>query len=152
MTMYAASILIFRGVGKESLRLLIIGAVLIELSGKDIERNKLPDELILVGCAVSLLRLFEGVSISELAAGIIPAILLLALVLVYDFIGRRSTMGGGDIKMIAMLGLNFGLYRNLIIILLAGIMFAAAYLLNDRKEKMPFGPMLSVASWIAAFM
>lgn len=150
--MYAASILIFRGVGKESLRLLIIGAVLIELSGKDIERNKLPDELILVGCAVSLLRLYEGISISELAAGIIPAILLLALVLVCDFIGRRSTMGGGDIKMIAMLGLNFGLYRNLIIILLAGIMFAAVYLLNDRKEKMPFGPMLSVASWIAAFM
>ena len=152
MTMYAASILIFRGVGTESFRLLLIGAVLIELSGKDIERHRLPDELILVGCAVSLLRLFEGVSISELAAGIIPAILLLALVLVCDFIDRRSTMGGGDIKMIAMLGLNFGLYRNLIIILLAGIMFAAVYLLNDRKEKMPFGPMLSVASWIAALM
>ncbi len=152
MTMYAASILIFHGVGTESIRLLFIGAVLIELSKKDMEMHKLPDELILVGCAVSLLRLFEGVSVPELAAGIIPAICLLTLVLVFDIIGKRSTMGGGDIKVVAMLGLNFGLYKNLIIILLAGMLFVAVYLFNDRKEKMPFGPMLSLASWIAALM
>lgn len=147
--MYWVSVLIFRGVGIESLRLMLVGAVLMKLSREDIKGHRLPDRIIMIGCAVSLLRIFEGDTVAELALGVIPAISVLAVVLILDMIRNRSTLGGGDIKMMFMIGLNFGMYRTFVIILIAGILFVAVDLLHDRQHNLPFGPMLALASWMA---
>lgn len=63
----------------------------------------------------------------------------------------NGAMGGGDIKLIAVLGLILGLKKTLLNILLAFIIGAAVslYLLlsgkKGRKDAIPFGPFINIA-------
>jgi len=69
----------------------------------------------------------------------------------------NGAMGGGDIKLIAVLGLILGLKKTLLNILLAFIIGAAVslYLLlsgrKGRKDAIPFGPFINIAFIITLF-
>ena len=89
----------------------------------------------------------------EAAIGlIIGGGVLLAIALGYEFITRREGMGGGDIKLLAMIGGFLG-WKSLIFILLfsslLGAVVGVALMLikkEDMKYALPFGPFLSAAA------
>ncbi len=78
---------------------------------------------------------------------------LLAISLAMDRILGRDSMGGGDIKLFAVIGLYLGMVGTLFTLLLAcvvGLLFNVLYQRLRRGDRaFPFGPSIAVA---AAFM
>lgn len=72
-------------------------------------------------------------------------------------LATRGNMGGGDIKLMAALGLWFGLKGNAMIFLLAFVIGSVISLIIIRvkhangKTKVPFGPFIILASFITLF-
>lgn len=65
------------------------------------------------------------------------------LLLVTAIIGKEG-IGGGDIKLIALLGMIFGLYGILFILILASILaLLLSFLIKEKR--IPFVPFLSIA-------
>jgi leader peptidase (prepilin peptidase)/N-methyltransferase len=88
---------------------------------------------------------------------------LFAIAFVYELLTKREGMGGGDIKLLAMIGGFLG-WKSLIFILLfssfsGAIVGITAMIVKkqDMKYAVPFGPFLSAAAvaylfWGDAFM
>jgi leader peptidase (prepilin peptidase)/N-methyltransferase len=68
---------------------------------------------------------------------------------------KREGMGGGDIKLIAMLGAFLGWHAVLVTIFLAAVLGAGVGLTlillrrKGRREPMPFGPFLAIGALLA---
>ena len=64
---------------------------------------------------------------------------------------RRESMGAGDIKLMAALGLLLGWPRVLLAIFLAALGGAAGGLLlrRSRFQELPFGPWLALGAWVS---
>lgn len=144
----------------------IFTAVLIVITFIDLDHQIIPDLLTLPGIPIFfLLAVFVvGVPWMEAAIGLlIGGGVLFAIALGYEVITKREGMGGGDIKLLAMIGGFLG-WKSLIFILLfsslLGALIGIALMLikkEDMKYAVPFGPFLSAAAvaylfWGDAFM
>ena len=129
-------------------RLIILIVLLIVISVIDIRTMKIPDYLIIITAAASLLRFLEpeGVSLLQYLSGLIPSIAILILSVILKHLTHHRLLGGGDIKLIAALGLHLGPYPTLLTVLLASILAIIIY----RKRHFPFAPMLSVSALLFA--
>lgn len=127
-----------------TLRFGILIVLLIVISVIDIWTMKIPDYPIIITAAASLLRFLEpeGVSLLQYLSGLIPSIAILILSVILKHLTHRRLLGGGDIKLIAALGLHLGPYPTLLTILLASILA----IIICRKQKFPFAPMLSAST------
>ena len=77
---------------------------------------------------------------------------LLAISLVMDRILGRDSLGGGDIKLLAVVGLYLGPIASLFALVLACMLGLAIHALNrkkDGKAAFPFGPSIA---WATAIM
>lgn len=144
----------------------IFTAVLIVITFIDLDHQIIPDLLTLPGIPIFfLLAVFVvGVLWMEAAIGLlIGGGVLFAIALGYEVITKREGMGGGDIKLLAMIGGFLG-WKSLIFVLLfsslLGAVIGIALVLikkEDMKYAVPFGPFLSAAAvaylfWGDAFM
>lgn len=144
----------------------IFTAVLITITFIDLDHQIIPDVLSLPGIPLFLLAAIFIVKVpwSEALIGLlIGGGVLFLIAFVYEFITKREGMGGGDIKLLAMIGGFFG-WKSLIFILLfssfaGALVGGAAMIINkqDMKYAVPFGPFLSAAAvayifWGDAFM
>jgi leader peptidase (prepilin peptidase)/N-methyltransferase len=129
-------------------------AVLIVITFIDLDHQIIPDILTLPGIPIFTLAAIFLVKIPWLEAllGIlIGGGILFAIAVVYEFISKREGMGGGDIKLLAMIGGFLG-WKSLIFILLfsslAGALIGIAVMIikkQDMKYAVPFGPFLAAA-------
>jgi leader peptidase (prepilin peptidase) / N-methyltransferase len=144
----------------------IFTAVLIVIAFIDLDHQIIPDILTLPGIPLFFMAAVFLVKIPWLEALIgvlIGGGVLFGIALVYELISKREGMGGGDIKLLAMIGGFFG-WKSIIFILLfssfsGAIIGIAAMIINkqDMKYAVPFGPFLSAAAvayifWGDAFM
>ena len=144
----------------------IFTAVLIVITFIDLDHQIIPDLLTLPGIPIFfLLAVFVvGVPWMEAAIGLlIGGGVLFVIALGYEVITKREGMGGGDIKLLAMIGGFLG-WKSLIFVLLfsslLGAVIGIALMLikkEDMKYAVPFGPFLSAAAvaylfWGDAFM
>jgi len=144
----------------------IFTAVLIVITFIDLDHQIIPDLLTLPGIPIFfLLAVFVvGVPWMEAAIGLlIGGGVLFVIALGYEVITKREGMGGGDIKLLAMIGGFLG-WKSLIFVLLfsslLGAVIGVALMLikkEDMKYAVPFGPFLSAAAvaylfWGDAFM
>ena len=127
-----------------TIRLGILIVLLIIISVTDLRTMKIPDYLIIITAAASLLRFLEPeeASLLQYLSGLIPSIAILILSVILKHHTHHRLLGGGDIKLIAALGLHLGPYPTLLTVLLASILAIIIY----RKRHFPFAPMLSVAT------
>ena len=142
------------------LRNLVFLCCLFCLSLVDLEIYEIPDGCLLV----ALLAWFAALPftftrplgryvlvhvLSGLGLG--GAILLLALIM--DRVLRRESMGGGDIKLFALVGLYLGALGGLLAVLLSclfGLAFAALGR-KGRNAPFPFGPAIAAAAVVTLF-
>jgi leader peptidase (prepilin peptidase)/N-methyltransferase len=144
----------------------IFTAVLIVITFIDLDHQIIPDVLTLPGIPVFFLLAIFVVKIPWLEALIgllIGGGVLFAIAFVYELLTKREGMGGGDIKLLAMIGGFLG-WKSLIFILLfssfsGAIVGITAMIIKkqDMKYAVPFGPFLSAAAvaylfWGDAFM
>jgi len=145
----------------------IFTAVLIVITFIDLDHQIIPDVITLPGIPLFFLAavfLVKEVTWRDALLGLlIGGGMLFVIALVYELITKREGMGGGDIKLLAMIGGFLG-WKSLMFILLfssfsGAIIGITAMIINkqDMKYAVPFGPFLSAAAvaylfWGDAFM
>ncbi len=142
------------GLTARTAALLVLAAALCYLSLVDLQTMELPGAPMLLGAAawaVGLLgerspgaRLVQGIAGAALLGGGVLAVSLIA-----DKVMGRETMGGGDIKLLALLGLYTGPAAGLMLVILAcviGLVLAFATG-TGRGREFPFGPSIALAAW-----
>ena len=154
--------LIFRHVGlhPELLVYFAFVASLVVITFIDIDHQIIPDAISLPGILVGLAAaaLGYGVPLRESLIGVlIGGGFLYAVAVGYELLMRREGMGGGDIKLLAMIGAFVG-WRGVLVALLVGsfsgavfgvvLMFARG---SDTRLPIPFGPFLSFGAIVALF-
>ena len=146
------SVLLRFGFSMDALVWAVFCCCLFTLSLVDLEIQIIPDRFLLIPAIFRLIQLFiEG----NLLSGILPGLAIgggvLVLSLIMDKILQKDTMGGGDIKLLAVLGLYFSFAECLLMLILAcviGIVIASVLMKVESDAAFPFGPALSLAAWI----
>jgi len=148
------------GVSLQFLAVFAFTAVLIVITFIDLDHQIIPDVLTLPGIPIFLLAgiFIMKVPWQETLIGLlVGGGVLFLIAFVYEAITKREGMGGGDIKLLGMIGGFFG-WKSLIFILLfssfAGAIVGITVMIikkQDLKYAVPFGPFLAAAAVAYAF-
>ncbi|MGH7593692.1 MAG: prepilin peptidase [Gemmatimonadales bacterium] len=151
----------------ESLRAALFGTILLGIAVTDAREYIIPDEFSIGGTALGILFAFVASWTGHPAAvhtlpwpqAILGAATGFALLWLIAFLGskalRQDAMGGGDIKMMAMIGAFLGWQGVLLTLFLGALLGTLIFLpfkLAGRDKLVPFGIFLAIgaaASWIA---
>jgi len=133
----------------------IFVSALIVIAFIDLDHQIIPDVITLPGIPLGFIAavLVMKLSCYEALWGLLIGGGVLYLIAVsYAFLRKQEGMGGGDIKLLAMLGAFLG-WKSLIFIVLGSSLTAAAVGITlmavkgkDMKYAVPFGPFLSLAA------
>jgi len=148
------------GLGKEFALLWPLSCVLLVLSFVDLDLRIIPDRVTLPGIAVGLVvaplsgfTTFAGSLIGAVAGG--GALYLIALF--GEAVFRKESMGGGDVKLAAMLGAFLGWKLTLVLLFVAFLVGAVVGVgmiplrrKDDWDRTVPFGPFIAVGAFVAA--
>jgi leader peptidase (prepilin peptidase) / N-methyltransferase len=132
-------------------------ALLITISFIDLEFTIIPDVLslggLLAGVAFSLFRPTLGI-VDSLLGVILGGGVLWVIAFFYELFRKREGMGGGDIKLLAMIGAFCGV-QGVIFTLVSGSLVGAlvGIPLTFKKQEgmayaLPFGPFLSFGAFV----
>ena len=86
--------------------------------------------------------------------GLISFASMYLIKLLGDFLFKRESMGGGDIKLMFVIGMVIGFPEALFSIFvgsLIGLPLALIVLLKNKDHIIPFGPLLGIGSLIILF-
>ena len=135
-------------------------AALIVITVIDLYHQIIPDVISLPGIGVGLLAslLIPEITFSNSLIGILLGGGSLFIVATfYQWLFKREGMGGGDIKLLAMIGAFLGWKAVLLTILLSSLIGSVTGILmmvvkeKDFKYAIPFGPFLSLGAVISLF-
>ena len=155
------------GVSGETLRYMGLAVILLGLSLVDLETYRIPNGFVIAGIiwwavtiplvlpreAVSGMGAWIGPNLgvtvqSSLLGAVVIAGAMLLFSLIFDKLMGRESLGGGDIKLLFMVGLYLGLmigFFNLILSCIVGLLFVALM----KKQRIPFGPAISLSTYIS---
>jgi leader peptidase (prepilin peptidase)/N-methyltransferase len=144
----------------ESLFLYGLIAALIVITFIDIDYQIIPDVISLPGIVIGFLASFlvGYITFKESLIGILlGGGLLLSIAWGYHLLTKKEGMGGGDIKLLAMLGAFLG-WKGVIVTILAasaiGTLVGIAVAIRTgggRKLAIPFGPFISLGAILYVF-
>ena len=131
----------------------------------DFEINEIPDEVSLGGIVAGLLLSFifpsilgEASRFSGLLRSFLGVLAGGGSIYLIGFLGKlafkKEAMGGGDVKLMAMIGAFLGWKLVILIFFIAPIFGAAVGIvqrIKSGREIIPYGPYLSLAALIAIF-
>jgi len=143
------------GVGWQTVVYALLFSSLLVITFIDLDHQIIPDRITLPGMIVGLIA-----SSLILPIGFLDALigLLLGGALFYGVaVASRGGMGGGDIKLIAMIGAFLGWKQALLTILIGALagsvigLFLMTFKGKSRKYPVPFGPFLSLGAVVSLF-
>ncbi|MGZ9148639.1 MAG: prepilin peptidase [Candidatus Deferrimicrobiaceae bacterium] len=148
------------GVGFTLARDLVFFSLLVPIVFIDIDHRIIPDELSLGGLAAGILLSFfpGGDWKGSLAGGLLGGGLLFVTAAAYHRVTKVEGLGGGDIKLIAMIGAFLGWRGALFTIFFGSLLgvvggvFAMRKGSEGLKTAIPYGPYLCAAALIARFL
>ncbi|OQX92361.1 MAG: hypothetical protein B6D58_03380 [candidate division Zixibacteria bacterium 4484_95] len=128
----------------------------------DLDFRIIPDSLtisgIIIGLAVSFLPCMHLRWLDSFVGFFIGGALFLTIAEVGDRIFKKESMGGGDIKLAAMMGAFLGWKNILLVLVIAsflGVVFGVVLILSAKDKisarTIPFGPYLVIAGLIAFY-
>ena len=135
-------------------------AALIVITVIDLYHQIIPDAISLPGIGVGLLAslIIPQITFSNSLIGILLGGGSLFIVATfYQWLFKREGMGGGDIKLLAMIGAFLGWKAVILTILLSSLIGSMTGILmmvvkgKDFKYAIPFGPFLSLGAVISLF-
>ncbi len=146
------SLLLKYGLTLHTLSAAVFCACLFTLSLIDLDTQIIPDRFLVIPLMVRCAQLwYEGQSFAALLPGLTISGSVLALSLIMDKILKKDTMGGGDIKLLFVIGCYLSFPECLLMVMLAcvtGILIASILMKLDSETPFPFGPALSLATWL----
>jgi leader peptidase (prepilin peptidase)/N-methyltransferase len=149
------------GPGLPYLAAFLFTAALVVITFIDLDHQIIPDVISLPGIPVFLLLavFVMGIGFWDSLLGVLVGGGFLYLIAVgYELLTKREGMGGGDIKLLAMIGaflgwqsLFFVVFMSSILGALVGVVLIAIHG-KDMKYAVPFGPFLSIAAVMYLFV
>ncbi len=133
--------------------ILFMISLLIVITFIDLEHMIIPHSLTISGIVVFTIwqLFFNQEPISSYLYGLFFGFIFLAIFVFFN------AMGGGDAMLAAMFGMFFGLYETFVLLMLSfiiGGVFSIIILIfkrKSRKDKIPFGPFLTIAALLMIF-
>ncbi|HOO41685.1 MAG TPA: A24 family peptidase, partial [Syntrophales bacterium] len=126
----------------------------------DMDYQIIPDVISLPGiplCFLAAVFVMEVPFLDALAGILVGGGILYVIAVGYEWIAKREGMGGGDIKLLAMLGAFFG-WKSLLFIVLCSSLTGAVIGITlmvikgqDMKYAVPFGPFLALGAVLYFF-
>ena len=136
----------------------IFSAALVVIAFIDLEFLLIPDIITYPGMALGLLAgSFYSSFLNSVCGWLVGGGVFFILAQGGQFIFKREALGGGDIKLMAMIGAFLGVINGFITIFLASLFGAVVGLtliilkLRTRKDVIPFGPFLSLGALLTLF-
>jgi leader peptidase (prepilin peptidase)/N-methyltransferase len=139
---------------------IFLASLFIVISFIDLDFQIIPDILSIGGLAVGIIISFmrPGFSFKEALYGVLlGGGVLFVIAYGYQLIAKREGMGGGDIKLLAMIGSFLG-FKGVIFSLVGGSLMGTIVGIplmlikgKDSKYAIPFGPFLSLSAVIFLF-
>ena len=135
-------------------------AALIVITVIDLYHQIIPDVISLPGIGVGLLGAFAVSHLSfldSLLGLLLGGGSLFLVATVYEWLFKREGMGGGDVKLLAMVGAFLGWKAVILTILLSSLIGSVVGISimvlkgKDFKYAIPFGPFLSLGAVISLF-
>ena len=146
--------LLFRfGLTVQLITPMIFASCLFCLSLVDFDTQIIPDRFHVIPLIARFAELLLTGGIRGLLTGITPGLIIagsvLAISLIMDKVLKKDTMGGGDIKLLFVIGCFLSLPECLLMVMIAcviGICMASILMKLDSETAFPFGPALSIAA------
>jgi len=143
----------------------IMSCGLIVATFVDFEINEIPDEVSMGGLVVGLVLSFAMPSVfgavsrgGALLGSFLGAVAGGASIYIIGFLGelvfKKEAMGGGDVKLMAMIGSFLGWKLALLVFFVAplfGSIVGIILKIKSGRETIPYGPYLSLAALVAVF-
>ena len=159
--MFAVVLFYKFGIGQVMIYWFIFISVLITISFIDIDHQIIPDVISLPGILVfaSSFYFLPEMTLKNTLLGIVAGGgSLYAVAFLYYLLKKQEGMGGGDIKLLAMIGAAIGI-KGVFFTIFAGSLFGTFFGLlimiytkiADSKLKIPFGPFLSMGAILYIF-
>ena len=146
------------GFSLELISVLIFASSMIVIFISDYQTMIIPDEIIIFASVMLLSITFvdQGLIsfLTSLYNGIIAFGFMFALKLFGDFVFKKESMGGGDIKLLFVFGIFFGWEMAIFSIFLGsliGLPISIIFLKIKKENIIPFGPFLTMAALIIMF-
>ncbi|PIE57173.1 MAG: prepilin peptidase [Desulfobulbus propionicus] len=160
MALLSAGLITLFGPGFDFFYYFIFCAALLVIIVIDIHHQIIPDLLSLPGIIIGFAGSFVATPLTWIESGmgvLLGGAMLYAVALGYYLLTRREGMGGGDIKLLAMIGAFLGWQSLLFVIftssLLGTVVGVIVMIIQGKggKTRIPFGPFLSVAALFFLF-
>ena len=155
--LFALSYIIF-GLSLNTLLAIVFISMLLIIIISDYQTMIIPDSILIVfGVLILLIKYFivgYPSIVYSLLDGVIAFIFMLLLKLFGDFIFKKESMGGGDIKLMFIFGVMFGYIISIFSVFVAaliGLPVSLILLKKNKSHEIPFGPFLAVAAIIILF-
>ena len=151
---FAASYMVF-GLSLDCLYSIVFISMLIIIVISDYQTMLIPDSVLIFGSLLLIFIKFFMTGIESIGISLLHAlaafIFMLLIKLLGDFMFKKESMGGGDIKLLAVFGFVLGFPLSIISIFLSAIIGLPVSLILLKAKKgteIPFGPFLSIAAII----
>jgi leader peptidase (prepilin peptidase)/N-methyltransferase len=134
----------------------LLSSTLIVITLIDFFAQEIPDELNVFGIIIGIILLILNFSLGSLVNSSLGLLLGGGLFLLIA-VASKGAMGGGDIKLMGVLGFWFGWKLILILSFMSFIIGATASILliafriKGMKDYIPFGPFIAIAAFIIIF-
>lgn len=134
---------------------IVFASMILILIISDLLYMIIPDELLIFcGAIIFILKIVLGgvsIVIPTLINMVIPFIVMLLIKLLGDFMFKRESLGGGDIKLMIIFGMVLGWEVSVFTIVLAAVLALPISLITLKKNdshEIPLGPYLGVSALI----
>lgn len=149
---------------------IVLVSILIITIISDYKYFIIPDEIIIVGVIlIGIASFLQGGFITSnfnimlalkefgltMGYGFLSFAFMFLLKLLGDFLFKKESMGGGDIKLMFVIGMALGFPLSIISVFLASFIalpIALVITYKNSNHEVPFGPFLSVATLILFFL
>jgi len=132
-------------------------ALLLAVAVIDLRLGTIPDSLVIFGClagmTASVFTPFPG-WLNALIGMVLGCLVPLVVTTIYECLRNKTLIGGGDIKLLGMIGAFVGwqpLGSILFYSALLGLLVAVGCRLVGKSDRLPFGPFLAIGTVLTLF-
>ena len=132
-----------------------LSSLLIIVTVSDITYMIIPDRFIVISAILILLTklIFMGftVFINSLINGILAFGIMYFIMRLGDYIFKKETLGGADVKLMFVVGITLEPFLSLLVIIIASMIalpISLFLLVKEKEHAIPFGPFIMVGTMI----
>lgn len=137
------------GFSYEFLTSLIVSGLVINIFVSDFKYMIIMDTPLVIGGVAVLILKWCYMGFKSMLIGLFSGLFLFLFMLLIGYVGKkmfkREALGGGDVKLAAVIGIILGLRLGLMAIIFSSLLalpYALAAIMLGRNREVPFGPFL----------